>query len=65
MKVIFDCETDSLIISSRDCPNRESDEVRPGMIAGFTEDGGVARFEVLRASRNTDSQAWSTVKIVK
>ena len=47
MKVIYDRETDSLVITLRDAPIRESDEVRPGVIADFGEDGGVVRFEVL------------------
>jgi uncharacterized protein YuzE len=51
MKVIYDRATDSLIITLREVPIRESDEVRPGVIADFGEDGGVVRFEVLRASR--------------
>ncbi len=51
MKVIYDRETDSLIIALRDVPIQESDEVRPGVIADFGEDEGVVRFEVLRASR--------------
>jgi uncharacterized protein YuzE len=51
MKVMYDRETDSLIIALRDAPIRESAEVRPGVIADFGENGGVVRFEVLRASR--------------
>lgn len=51
MKVIYDRETDSLVIALRDVPIRESDEIRPGVIADFGEDGGVVCFEVLRASR--------------
>ena len=46
MKVIYDRETDSLLITLREAPIRESDEVRPGVIADFGEDGGVVRFEV-------------------
>jgi uncharacterized protein YuzE len=49
--VIHDRETDSLVIALRDVPTRESDEVRPGAIADFGEDGVVVCFEVLRASR--------------
>jgi putative transposase len=45
-----DPETDSLVITLRDVPIGESDEVRPGVIADFGEDGGVVRSEVLRAS---------------
>ena len=51
MKVTYDRETDTLVIALREAPIEESDEVRPGVIADFGEDGGVVRFEVLRASR--------------
>jgi uncharacterized protein YuzE len=51
LQVIYDRETDSLLIILRDAPIQESDEVRPGVIADFGDDGGVVRFEVLRASR--------------
>ena len=51
LQVVYDRETDSLLITLRDAPIRESDEVRPGVIAAFGEDGGVVRFELLRASR--------------
>lgn len=51
MKVVYDKETDSLLITLREEPIRESDEVRPGVIADFGDDGGVVRFEILRASR--------------
>lgn len=51
MKVLYDRETDSLIIMLREAPIRESDEVRPDVIADFGEDGGVVRFEILGASR--------------
>ena len=50
MKVTYDRETDSLVITLREAPIRESDEVRPGVIVDVGEDGGVVRFEVLRAS---------------
>ncbi len=50
MKVAYDRETDSLTIALREAPIRESDEVRPGVIADFGDDGGVVRFEILRAS---------------
>jgi uncharacterized protein YuzE len=50
MKVLYDRETDTLTITLRDERIRESDEVRPGVIADFGYDGRVVRFEVLRAS---------------
>lgn len=51
MKVIYDKETDSLVITLRDDRIKESDEVRPGVIADFGYDGGIVRFEIMQASR--------------
>ena len=51
MKVTYDHETDSLTITLRDERIKESDEVRPGLIADFGYDGGVVRFEIMQASR--------------
>ncbi len=50
MKVTYDQETDSLTITLRDERIKESDEVRPGVIADFGYDGGIVRFEILQAS---------------
>jgi uncharacterized protein YuzE len=51
MKIYYDKETDTLTITLRDAKVRESDELRPGMIIDFAEDGGVVRMEILRASK--------------
>ena len=51
MKVTYDPETDSLTITLRDERIKESDEVRPGVIADFGYDGGVVRFEIMQASK--------------
>ena len=51
MRVIYDKETDSLVITLRDARIKESDEVRPGVIADFGYDGGIVRFEIMQASR--------------
>jgi uncharacterized protein YuzE len=51
MKVVYDRETDTLIITLRDQRIRESDEVKLGVIADFGYDGGIVRFEVLCASQ--------------
>ena len=51
MRVIYNKETDSLVITLRDDRIKESDEVRPGVIADFGYDGGIVRFEIMRASR--------------
>ena len=54
MKVEYDAQTDTLTITLRQARIRESDEVRPGVIADFGYDGGVVRFEVLDASKVVD-----------
>ncbi len=51
MKIIYDKETDSLTITLRDERIKESDEIRPGVIADFGYDGGVVRFEIMQASK--------------
>lgn len=54
MRVTYDEETDTMTIALRDERIMESDEVRPGVIADFGYDGGVVRFEILRASEVVD-----------
>ena len=51
MKIIYDSETDSLTITLRQERIKESDEVRPGVIADFGYDGGIVRLEILQASK--------------
>ena len=51
MKINYDKETDTLTITLREARVKESDEVRPGVIADFGYDGGVVGFEILSASR--------------
>jgi len=51
MKIIYDRETDTLTITLRDVKIRESDEIRPGVIADFGYDGEIVRFEILSASK--------------
>jgi uncharacterized protein YuzE len=51
MKVSYDKETDSLTITLRDERIKESEEIRPGVIADFGYDGGVVRFEIMQASK--------------
>jgi uncharacterized protein YuzE len=55
MKVEYDKETDTLTITLRDARVKESDEVRPGVIADFGYDGEVVGFEVLDASTHTQN----------
>jgi uncharacterized protein YuzE len=51
MKVQYDPETDTLNICLREERIKESEEVRPGVVADYGYDGGVVRFEILRASK--------------
>ncbi len=51
MRVTYDPEADTVVISLRKSAIDESDEVRPGVIADFDAAGEVVRFEVLDASR--------------
>ena len=51
MRVNYDRETDSLAITLRDDRIKESDEIRPGVIADFGYDGGIVRFEIMQASQ--------------
>ena len=55
MKITYDRETDSMTITLRDEKIKESDQVRPGIIADFGYDGGIVRFEILDASKAVSS----------
>lgn len=50
MKIIYDKETDSLTITLRGDLVKESDEIRPGVIADFGYDGGVVGFEIMQST---------------
>jgi uncharacterized protein YuzE len=54
MKIRYDHETDTLVITLKAARIKESDEVRPGVIADFGFDGGVVRFEILDASKRVE-----------
>ena len=51
MKVKCDKASDSMTITLREERIKESDEVRPGVIADFGYDGGIVRIEILEASK--------------
>ncbi len=50
MRVEYDRETDTLSITLREARVKESEEIRPGVIADFGYDDGIVGFEVLNAS---------------
>jgi uncharacterized protein YuzE len=54
MKVRYDQETDTLVITLREERIRESDELRPGVIADIGYDGALVRLEILRAFQIVD-----------
>ena len=49
MKIKFDKENDILTIIFRETRTRESDEIRPNVIADFGYDGKLVRLEILDA----------------
>jgi uncharacterized protein YuzE len=51
MRVTYNEQSDTMTIALRDERIKESDEVRPGVIADFGYDGGIVRFEILDASK--------------
>ena len=51
MNVHYDPEADVLTITLRPDRIKESDEIRPGVIADFGYDGGIVRLEILHASK--------------
>lgn len=51
MRIVYDQETDTLMITLREARIRESDEIRPDVIADFGYDGKIVRFEILNASQ--------------
>ena len=55
MRIEYDKETDTLTITLRDARVKESDEVRPGVIADFGYDGEVVGFEILDASKRMEN----------
>ena len=60
MKISYDAEADGLTIRLADGQYFESEEVHPGFVLDFDEDGRVLGFEVLPASKVLGPGAWST-----
>jgi uncharacterized protein YuzE len=54
VKIEYDKQSDTLTITLRQARVKESDEVRPGVIADFGHDGEIVGFEILDASRRME-----------
>jgi uncharacterized protein YuzE len=50
MKTVYDSETDALYLRFTDAAMLESEEVRPGLILDFDQNGKIVAVEILDAS---------------
>lgn len=57
MKVDYDQETDILSVLFSTVPVAESDEVRPGIVLDYDDQGNVVGMEILDASRRMENPA--------
>ncbi len=64
MKVVHDAETDTLTITLRDEPVRESEEERSGVILDYAGDGSLVGLEILDASRRVPKPTTLEVELV-
>lgn len=65
MKIHYDRDTDTRVISQRDERIKESDEVLPGVIADSGYEGGVVPFEILDASKHVSDRLSVTLATLR
>jgi len=56
MKVLFDEKADAVYIRLDQSEIRESEEVQPGIVLDFDENGEVVAIEILRVSRRVPKE---------
>ena len=54
MNFKYDKETDSLLIIFRHAEIEDTEEIRPGIIADFDEEGAIVSLEILNASKKIE-----------
>ena len=64
MKIRYDTETDTLTLTLRDVPVRESVEDRSGVILDYAADGLLAGLEILDASRHVTAPTSVALEVV-
>lgn len=57
MRTSYDPEVDALLVHLAETPTHESDEIAPGVIFDFDEDGRLVRIELLNASEKVTAEA--------
>jgi uncharacterized protein YuzE len=57
MKTTYDPQVDALSVRLTDAEIRDSEEVRPGIVFDFDEDGRIVGFEILDAQNNLSKGA--------
>lgn len=65
MKVVYDAENDTLTITLRDEPVRESEEERSGVILDYAADGTLVGLEILEASRRVLKPTTVEIEVVR
>jgi uncharacterized protein YuzE len=65
VKIAYDAEADTLTISFRDEPVRESEEKRSGVILDYAADGSLVGLEILDASRRVPKPTTVEIEVVR
>ena len=64
MKIRYDAETDTLTLTLRDAPVRESEEERSGVVLDYGANGDLVGLEILDASRRVAGPTGVELEVV-